>query len=306
MQAEQLVREGRLAEALTALQDAVRKEPAKASLRVFLFQLLAVRGAWERAMTQLGVARDLDPQNAMMAQVCGQAIQCEAMRAAVFRGERTPLVLGEPPAWLSTLIHANRALGLGKGAESVALRDEAFEAAPTTPGRIDGAEFGWLADADTRLGPVVEAIIEGKYYWVPMERIRRVAVEKPVDLRDTVWAPASFLWVNGGHAFALIPSRYPGSESAGSDGLCLARKTEFSETPEGQVIGLGQRMWAGDAGEWPMLGTREVVFGGPLTPEEIAAITRAEGQRPRGMDGLSAGVSGAGGGGVQEPGAAHG
>ena len=30
--------------------------------------------------------------------------------------------------------------------------------------------FDWVADADPRLGPVLEAYIDGKYYWVPLER----------------------------------------------------------------------------------------------------------------------------------------
>ena len=42
MQAEDLWRTGDLDEALRAIQDQVRKEPANAKYRVFLFQLLAL------------------------------------------------------------------------------------------------------------------------------------------------------------------------------------------------------------------------------------------------------------------------
>ena len=51
MQAEQMLQSGRLDEALEALTRQVRDNPADAELRVFLFQMLAVRGRWERAMT---------------------------------------------------------------------------------------------------------------------------------------------------------------------------------------------------------------------------------------------------------------
>ena len=47
MQADELVKAGRLDEALAALQQQVRDRPADAKLRVFLFQLLAVMGRWE-------------------------------------------------------------------------------------------------------------------------------------------------------------------------------------------------------------------------------------------------------------------
>ena len=65
--AEQSVREGNLDAALSSLQDQVRKDPAKAELRVFLFQLLSVMGQWERALTQLNVAADLDARALAMA-----------------------------------------------------------------------------------------------------------------------------------------------------------------------------------------------------------------------------------------------
>jgi len=54
MSAEQLLRDGNLAEALAQLQSEVRKEPGNAGYRVFLFQLLCVLGDWNRALGQLG------------------------------------------------------------------------------------------------------------------------------------------------------------------------------------------------------------------------------------------------------------
>ena len=46
-------------------------------LRVFLFQLLCVLGQWERALTQLNVAAELDAQALAMAQMYREALQCE-------------------------------------------------------------------------------------------------------------------------------------------------------------------------------------------------------------------------------------
>ena len=44
-----------------------------------------------------------------------------------------------------------------------------------------------------RLGPVCEAILNGKYYWIPFERLSRVDIEAPSDLRDLIWAPVERL-----------------------------------------------------------------------------------------------------------------
>lgn len=266
MLAEQLVKEGRLDDALAALQAAVRKDPASGKLRVFLFQLLAVRGEWSRAMTQLGVAGELDPATLLMSQVCGQAVQCETLRADVFAGKRTPLVFGEPAEWVGLLVQALRYTADGLHDQAAALRDKAFDAAPGIAGSIDGQAFEWLADADLRLGPVFEAYIEGKYYWVPMQNVRRVSIDAPADLRDVIWAPATMEWTNGGRSVALLPVRYPGSESAADDAVRLARKTDFVEPAPGVYLGLGQRMWATDGGEFGMLATREIVFGDADAP----------------------------------------
>ena len=59
--AESSLRHGDVAAALAQLQEQIREKPANAKLRVFLFQLLCVRGEWERALNQLKVASGLDP-----------------------------------------------------------------------------------------------------------------------------------------------------------------------------------------------------------------------------------------------------
>jgi len=266
--AESLVKEGRLDDALAALQNTVRDAPAKADLRVFLFQLLSVQGRWDRALTQLNVAAELEPKNLLMAQVCRAALQCEAMRADVFAGKRTPLFLGEPQAWLGQLVESLRLRAEGHHAHADDLRDRAFEAAPATPGFVDQKPFAWLADVDDRLGPVFEIILEGRYYWVPMANVAALDIDKPEDLRDAVWSPVRFTWTNGGDAIALMPVRYPGTEGSGDDALRLARKTEFVDA-DGHERPLGQRMWATPDGEHPLLQTRRICFGDTWTDPAV-------------------------------------
>ncbi|MCC6285393.1 MAG: virulence protein SciE type [Phycisphaerales bacterium] len=260
MNAETLVKEGKLDEALAALKQEVRAKAGDARLRVFLFQLQAVMGAWEGAMTQLNVAADLDAANSMMAQVCRPALQAEALRAEVFKGQRAPLVFGEPEPWIGPLVQAAMLFGQGKFEAGAALRDQAFDLAPARAGMINDERFEWLADADGRMGPVVEALIEGRYYWVPLTRVHELRVDAPTDLRDLIWTPATFRWTNGGESVALLFARYPGSESSRDPRVRLGRATEWAEREAGVVTGLGQRMLATDAGEYPMLEARLVRF----------------------------------------------
>ena len=260
MQAEAYIQSGNLDEALNELTAEIRKNPAKAELRIFLFQLLSVLGKWERAMTQLNVAAEMDADAALMAQVYRPALNCEALRTDVFQGRRTPLFFGEPLDWMVSLTQIPGLLAAGQSAAAIEMRDRAFDAAPAVSGQIDGVPFAWMADADERLGPTLEAVVNGKYYWIPLERISEIRIEKPANLRDAVWVSASFTWTNEGQAMGLIPTRYPGSEAAEDNSLRLSRKTEWQNAGNDFYLGIGQRMLATDQGEYPLLDIREVIF----------------------------------------------
>ena len=256
--AERSLKEGDPASALARLQEDVRARPSDAKLRVFLFQLLCVLGQWERALNQLRVASELEPLALPMAQMYGEAVRCEAIRTAVFEGQKSPMILGEPDQWLALLIEARLRAGHGETSQAEELRLRAYEEAPTSSGDIDGRPFEWLADADSRLGPVMEAIINGRYYWVPFSRLTKVSMEAPEDLRDLVWMPAHLDFDNGGESLALIPTRYPGSEASEDGGVALARKTVWEPLGGDAYRGLGQRLLATDTGETPILEIRSI------------------------------------------------
>jgi type VI secretion system protein ImpE len=187
----------------------------------------------------------------------------------VLAGRRGPVVFGQPPEWMAWLSQALHLLGSGQHEAAAELRDRAFEAAPAIAGTIDDRPFAWLADADSRFGPVFEAIVEGRYYWVPIPCVREIRLEKPVELRDLMWVPAHFIWINQGQTDGFVPARYPASEKSEDTGVRLARKTEWTDAGSGFVVGLGQRMLATDDGEYPLLESRRIVFNpaeAPPTP----------------------------------------
>ncbi len=257
MLADQLVSEGKLTEALKVLQDAVRKDPSNAKYRVFLFQLLAVLGNWARALNQLNVAAELDANNLAMAQIYREALQCEALRADIFAGKRVPLVFGEPAPWLVMMFEALRLENANSPAQAASLRTTALEQAPATGGSINGERFEWLADTDPRLGPILEAVVNGRYYWIPLYRLQKIEIEAPVDLRDVVWMPARLTTANGGETMALIPARYNETVGSADAQLLLSRGTQWNEV-NGQ--GLGQRVFATDMADYSLLDLRLLEF----------------------------------------------
>jgi len=258
MDAKEHLQAGRLQEALASLQDAVRKAPANVSLRLLLFELQCVLGEWEKAVRQLQVMGELDAEYLLFSQGFRAAIQCEVLRSEVFSGNRTPLIFGEPEPWMSWLVQANHLVAKGQIEASRELREKALEEAPTSVGKINGEPFAWLADSDSRLGPMLEVMIEGKYYWVPFVRITAIELETPKSLRDLIWIGGRFTWSNGGDAAGLIPVRYPETERAEDSAFKLSRKTEWTKLADDLFTGNGQRMLTTDQADYPLLEVRRI------------------------------------------------
>ena len=256
MTAEDLLKAGDLDGALAALQDAVRADASNATLRIFLFQLLCVRGEWKRAIAQLKVSAELDKAATPMAQTYREGIVCEVYREKVFAGEKDPLIFGEPQEWTALMIEALKAQAAGQPDRAAEIRDRAFDAAPAVSGQVDGQAFAWIADADMRLGPLLEVIVNGRYFWMPFSAIAEASFEAPADLRDAVWTPASIRLANGGDIVALIPTRYPGTAETGSDAEKLARVTRWNDLGADTYAGIGQRLWTTDLGDLPLMDVR--------------------------------------------------
>lgn len=261
--AQDLLKAGDLVGALAALQDNVRARPEDAKLRIFLFQLLCVQGNWERAIAQLKLCAQLDPSALPMAQTYREAIICEVFREKVFKGEKDALIFGEPQDWLALLAQALRALAKGDTAHAAQLREEAFEKAPAASGEIDGQDFEWIADADMRLGPVLEIVINGKYFWMPFNVLSSLRIEAPEDLRDTVWTAVNLTLNNGGELVGLVPTRYAGTVATGEDAMLLSRTTQWDDLGEGLFAGLGQRLLVTDAAEIPLMDARNIQIAAP-------------------------------------------
>ena len=258
--AEQALKEGDALRALKLLTDEVRSSPQDAKKRIFMFQLLCVLGQWERALNQLNVAFELDASTLPMVQTYREAIACETLRLQVFAGHKAPMLFGEPETWIALLIEALLREGRGEPDAARQLREQGLEQAPATAGTADGQPFAWIADADTRLGPTIEAVVNGRYYWLPWNRLAKVDIDPPEDLRDAVWMPAHFEFTNGGDIVGLIPTRYPDTVLAQGDALALSRQTDWRETSPGVYIGLGQRLITTDNAEFPLMDLRSVVL----------------------------------------------
>jgi len=251
-------RAGDLAGALSRLQQDIRSRPADSALRVFLAQLLMVTGDWDRAAAQLKVAAELDAQVLDMKHAYTAALYCERIRSEVFAGQRPPLLFGEPERWMALFVQAIALSAQGEHGPAASARAQALEDMPDCAGRANDVPFDWIGDADSRIGPFFELLIEAKYFWVPVSRVRRLALEPPADLRDLVWMPVSVVWVNGGESQGLMPARYPGSERSTDSAIQLGRKTDWKALEADTYIGLGEKCLMTDQAEIAVCDLREL------------------------------------------------
>jgi type VI secretion system protein ImpE len=107
---------------------------------------------------------------------------------------------------------------------------------------------------------MMEAVIEGRYVWIPFIRIQSLVAGPPANLRDLVWAPIHFTWTNGGRAAGFVPVRYPGTEQIGDDAARLSRSTAWLEPVAGWFHGVGQRTLSTDQADYALLDIRMIEF----------------------------------------------
>ncbi|WP_343610914.1 type VI secretion system accessory protein TagJ [Novosphingobium sp.] len=245
--ADTLLRSGDVDGARAALVATVRAQPADQAARMFLFQLLAVAGEWDKAKKQLQALAQLSGEAQMLAMAYGQAIDAELERAEVFAGRQRARQHAASD-WCEGVVDALHHLTNGRVAEAIAARDAAFDAAPDTPGAFNDEAFAWIADADARFGPAFEAIIGGRYGLQPFDQIASITSEGPRDLRDLVWYPVQIAFKSGQSVAGFLPARYPGSEASPETAERLARATEWRVSDLGD-LGSGQRLWTLSDGE---------------------------------------------------------
>lgn len=258
--ADELLREGDLDGARAALVEIVRSRPNDVEARMFLFQLFAVTGEWKKARLQLDTLAQVSPEAQMLSVAYGQAIAAEGVRAAFFLDGGDVPVHGSDGGWASDLAFSLAAFAQGDSDAGDEARDRAFNAAPETPGTIDGVAFDWIADADGRFGPVLEAIIGGTWGIVPFDVIAKITSTGVRDLRDLVWYPVQIMFKNDQSVAAMLPARYPGTETSSDNQERLARVTSWSNGSSGDA-GRGQRLLSLSTGDdIDLLSLRSLVF----------------------------------------------
>ena len=258
--ADDLLRGGDLDGARLALVERVKRAPDDQPSRMFLFQLFCVLSEWDKAKAQLKVLTQLSPEAQMLAVAYNLAINAELEREKVFAGQSPPALLVNTSDWAGDLAIALNAAIQGREGDARQARARAFDAAPDTPGQLGDQPFDWIADADPRFGPAVEAIIAGKWGLLPFDGLEYIRSAGPEDLRDTVWYPVQIGFKSGQSVAGFLPARYPGTETSDDVQATLARATRWVESAMGEA-GIGQHVLnLSDGDDRDLLSLRKLEF----------------------------------------------
>ena len=233
MNAEELYREGRLSEAIDALNEVLRADPTDVKSRTFLFELLCFSGAFERARRQLDAISAADPELNLSTAWYQEALVAEEHRHEMFSGGELPGSGGSPSA---------------------------------VQGTLNGKPFTDLRDGDPRLGPRLEIIVGGRYTWMPLEHLATLSMEPPKRLRDLYWAPVQIETTEALEGYAgeaLLPVMTPLAWQHPNDSVRLGRQTDWTDLESGEEAPIGQKLLLVDDEEFPLLEVRELLVNPP-------------------------------------------
>lgn len=238
-----LFRAGRLAEAVDAANQAVRRAPTDLAARVLLAELLVFAGNLERADVLLDAASQMEPEAAVVVAEFRQLLRADMARRQLRRDGRVPEFLGEPTDQQRLQLAALVALRAGDLAGAARLAGEAETARPRVTGFAGDAAIDDFRDADDLAAGSFEVLTTtGKFYWIPTERVVSIEFHPPKRARDLMWRRATMSVRAGPDGDVYLPAIYGSEDASLADALKLGRETDWVEDG-GPVRGVGQRLF---------------------------------------------------------------
>jgi len=273
MNAKELFAAGQLAEAITAAAEDVKRHPADVARRALLSELLSFAGELERADVQLDAMGHQDPQAMVVISLFRQLLRAETARREFYEQGRLPEMLERPSPRLQSHLEASIRLREGKGEEAGELLQKAEEQREQVPGACDGQAFDDLRDLDDLTSSFFEVLTSnGKYYWIPIERVELIEFRAPGQPRDLLWRQARMVVRGGPDGEVYIPALYFGSHAQSDEGIRLGRSTDWTGGQGAAVRGLGQREFLLGNQARSIMEIGEITIANPLSgPDDEAS-----------------------------------
>jgi type VI secretion system protein ImpE len=127
---------------------------------------------------------------------------------------------------------------------------------------VNGKMRHSITDGDPRIGSNLEIFAAGSYMWIPFALLTSVEIAPPKRLRDLLWLPSkvrtSDRYEERELGEVLLPVLTPFASQHADSAVRLGRTTVWEETPNGEVVPVGQKILFADDEEWPILELRSI------------------------------------------------
>jgi type VI secretion system protein ImpE len=259
--AKELLEEGKLSEAIQAMNDEVKRNPTDIQRRGLLAEMLCASGRLERADAQLEVILQQDSKAALGVALMRQMIRAETARRDFHSAGRLPEFVDVPPPYVQKYIEASIRAREKRPGEAKQLLDQAEVERPRVKGSCNGRPFDDLRDLDDLTAAVFEVLTStGKYYWIPVERVRTIEFRKPERLRDLIWRRAAMSVESGPDGEVFLPATYYTNDAEAGDKALLGRVTEWRGGDAEPMRGVGQVSFLVGDESVPIMQMQSVTF----------------------------------------------
>jgi type VI secretion system protein ImpE len=243
MNAGELFKAGKLQDAIDAQIKEVKSHPADQNKRVFLFELLVFSGDLDRARKQIEALTYTEVELEGARQRLRELLDAEAQRRRVFHEGAKPQSFLEQPEHLKLRLQALEHLRRQQPADASHVLAQADAQAPKLSGELNRQAFSGVRDYDELLGPVLEVMAKGNYYWIPLEQVASVLANPPKYPRDLLWFPARLELCDGSAGDVFLPVLYPDSHEETDELVRLGKTTEWKMPEIGPMRGVGRHQF---------------------------------------------------------------
>ncbi len=212
MTLQELLEQDKLQEAIAQLQQNIQGNPNDCEAQFLLFELLALSEDFDGAESALRTVSALDAETSNTVDFFIGILQAERLRYNFWvNAEGSPSAIFEPPTYASAFIDAHFYLHANQVSEAESTLQAGWEQVPQRSGTLNNEPFTAIRDLDDILGPFLEIIVPGQYFWVPFDHIQRLDIPPLRSYPDTIWMPVDINFVGGRSGNAWIPSLYSGT-----------------------------------------------------------------------------------------------
>ena len=269
MNTQEFYEAGQLDDAVGAAVAEVKQHPADAGKRSLLAELLCFSGDLERADKQLDAVGQTDPDAMVVISMFRHLLRAEMARREFYEEGHLPEFIDKPSEEMQLRLEASIRIREDDPRGAAELLSKAEELRPAVACECDGKALDDFRDLDDLTSSFFEVLTSnGKYYWIPINRVETVEFRAPQRPRELLWRPAHMVVRGGPDGEVFLPTLYAGSHAVGDDLVRLGRFTDWIGGDGEPVRGIGQRTYLCGDQDRGLLELEQISIDDPVAGEE--------------------------------------